>query len=156
MGRQLIKYSFAFIFALGVLLVPYYKPIIVYECTGTEMFPTYYGCPFIYKATNLGTSLAWDFFFWPTLANLVIWMTFFLLLRQIAYKTLLKYENKIIKYCYVAVKFIFTIYFLFWIAVSFNYPGYALESSVDFESEAKAWGMTCEGHISFKEYKSPD
>lgn len=147
----MLKYVFAFIFSLGILLVPYYKPIIVYACTGPEMFPTYYGCPFIYKATNLGTSLAWDFFFWPTLANLILWMILFLLVRLIIHKTILKSENKIVKFSYTALKFILTTFFLYWIAISLTYEGHSLKSSVDFENEAKTWGMTCEGHLSFTE-----
>ena len=120
------------------------------------MFPTYYVCPFIYKATNLGTSLAWDFFFWPTLANLILWTTFFLLVRFIIHKTILKNENKIIKNAYVAVKFIMTVYFLFWVAISLTYEGHSLKSNIDFESEAKTWGMTCEGRLSLTEYKNPN
>ena len=120
------------------------------------MFPTYYGCPFIYKATNLGTSLAWDFFFWPTIANTIIWAAFFLLIRFFIYKTILKNENKIIKYSYVAVKFIMTVLFLYWIALSLTYEGHSLETSVDFDSEAKTWGMTCEGYFSLEEYKNPN
>lgn len=152
----MLKYFFAFILSLGILLVPFYKPIIVYNCKGIEMFPTYYGCPFIYKSTNLGTSLAWDFYFWPALVNLLLWMIFLLLFRLIIYKTILKKENKIIKYSYNAVKFFLTIYFLYWIAISFKYEGNSLKSYVDFKNEAKIWGMICEGHLSFTEYKNPN
>ena len=150
----MLKYIFAFIISLGILLVPYYKPIIIYACTGQEMFPTYYGCPFIYKGTNLGTSLAWDFFVWPTIANLILWAALLLLLRLIIHKTILKNENKIVKYFYMTIKFTVTIYFLFWIAISLKYEGYSLASHINFENEAKTWGMTCEGHISFTEYEN--
>ncbi len=152
----MLKYFFAFIFSLGVLLTPYYRPVIVYACTGPEMFPTYYGCPFIFKATNLGTSLAWDFFFWPTLINLILWVVFFLLIRLIIHKTMLKNGNKIITYSYVSVKFILTLFFLFSIAISLTYEGHSLKTNVDFDNEAKAWGMTCEGHLSLTEYTNPN
>lgn len=152
----MLKYLFAFVFSLGILLTPHYRPVIVYACTGPEMFPTYYGCPFVYKATNLGTSLAWDFFFWPTLSNLIIWTAFFLLFRFIIYKIILKNENKIIKYAYVSVKFILTIFFLYWIAISLTYEGHSLKTNVNFDKEAKTWGMTCEGHLSLTEYTNPN
>lgn len=147
----MLKYIFAFIFALGILLVPYYKPTIVYDCTGPEMFPTYYGCPFIYKVTSLGSSLEFDFFFLPFLVNLIIWMACLLLFRLIVYKTILKNENKITKYFYVATKILFTLYCLFWITISFNFQGYHWQSYFDFEKEAQTWGMTCKGRLSFKE-----
>jgi hypothetical protein len=151
----MLKYFFAFIFSLGILLTPFYRPVIVYACTGTEMFPTYYGCPFIYKATNLGTSLAWDFFFLPTLANLILWMIVFLFIRYIIYKTVLKNENKITRYTYIALKFGITTFFLFLIGISLTYDGHSLiMTSVNFDNEAKNWGMTCEGQLSFTEYKS--
>lgn len=145
------KYIFTLIISLGILLTPYYKPTIVYTCSGTEMFPTFYGCPFIYKSTSLATSLAFDFYFWRTLANLIIWMLILLLLRLILHKTILKHENKLVKYSYSAFKLIVTIYFLLMITIALKFEGYSLKSDIDFEKETKAWGMTCDGHLGLRE-----
>lgn len=71
MTFKLKKHLVIFFIALGLSLS--LVICIEYDCTGTEMFPTYYGSPFVFKKTSLGSSMQFFYSIFGIILNLIIW-----------------------------------------------------------------------------------
>ncbi len=54
---------------------------IEYTCTGQEMFPEYYGSPFVFKAKSLGSSMEYFYSIWGLALNICIWSSLLGLIR---------------------------------------------------------------------------
>lgn len=140
------KYIFAALFSFSALVGPIPYPTIVYTCVGEDMFPRFYGSPFIYKATSLATSMAYDYFLYGFLANLILWVTLLLLLNYAIHKFVLPAQHSLKKYLGYLFKAIAVIYMVFALLV-LSSGGNTLKTSINLDKEAADWGMTCDGHL---------
>ncbi len=145
--KKVSKYIFSLIFSTGLLfsLVP--KPTIVYNCTGQEMFPTFFGCPFIYKSSSLASSLEYDFYLLGIITNIIIWSLLILLLRLVLVKIFSRINNKFLRYTYKISKYGLAILCIAWTILFFYVSYSSLKFQADINGEAKAWGMTCNGQL---------
>ena len=123
------------------------KPTIVYNCSGQEMFPTYFGSPFIYKSSSLVSSLEFDFYLLGITANVILLSTLVLLLRFVLVKIFSGIGNKFILYIYKTSKYGLAILCIAWTILFFYVSYSSLQFQADINGEAKAWGMTCKGQL---------
>lgn len=140
------RYIFTTLFVLGVLISPFSVLQITYKCQGEEMFPIFYGSPFVHKATSLGSSMAYVFYLTGMVSNLVIWGASLLLLHYLIEKFIWPTFNKTKQYLGYLFKAIAVIYFVFALLV-LSSGDHMLETSVNLDKEAAEWGMRCEGHF---------
>lgn len=132
--------------SLGVLCSPFSIFTIIYDCKGQDVFPVYFGCPFIFKSSSLATSLACDYYLIGFLADWLIWSVILLLIGY-AFNSL-----KWIKQRFVLIFYRFTVGLLLIASVlcaiiAFSIGGDRLEFNANLNKEAKAWGMDCNGRF---------
>lgn len=149
-----MKYIIILFISLGLVLSEAIG--FEYNCSGNEMFPKYYGSPFMFKKTSLGTSIEYFYSVYGLLANVLVWSIFVIFVRYITLKLLqrvddvkwiklLKDLNKII----VGIFIVFStsnIFFTYWTLGS----GFNRDMNYwyfDFDNQVKAWCMTCEVHF---------
>jgi hypothetical protein len=143
-----LKYFIILFIGLGLLLSSIVS--IEYECSGPEMFPTYYGSPFIYKMKSLGSSMEYFYSISGLLVNVLIWCLVVmlvdfciqLLIKTSSYSTFLSKAYKLI----VGVMLLFS---LANVSIAFITLGRGFDKPLnywywDFDDEAKLWGMKCE------------
>ena len=133
-----MKYLIALYIALGLVL-----SLIVgiqYNCDGQEMFPLYYGNPFIFKEKSLGSSMTYFFSVSGIVLNTLVWSVVVLLIRQ-GFRYLIKKSggNRIFRGAYKTV-------------IVYQMMGIGFEEGLnywymDLNNEAEKWGMECEGEI---------
>jgi len=123
------------------------KPTIVYDCTGQEMFPNFFGCPFIYKSSSLASSLEYDFYLLGIIANIILWSLVILLLRLVLLKILTGIDNKFLWNAYKISKYSLAILCIAWTTLFFYVSYSSIKFQADINGEAKTWGMTCEGQL---------
>ncbi len=126
---------------------------IEYNCEGTEMFPIYYGSPFVFKQESLASSLEYFYSISGIAINVFIWSLPLFFIDKGIKKMILERSNyKLIHISYkiiIATLIIFTTLNIFIDSVmigsgfgeNFNYWYW------NMDKEAKTWGMTCEGKI---------
>lgn len=146
--KKIIQYAITLIISLGVLTFPFSILTFKYNCEGPEMFPEFYGTPFIYKSTSLATSITFDYYIIGIVANCIIWFLLFTLLRYLVLQIIIK--SKILTIIYKGV----IVIMLLISALNFTYFVFASAGSqyqlyVNYEKDAKIWGMTCKGEFKF-------
>jgi len=125
---------------------------IKYTCTGMEIFPQFYGSPFIYSQTSLATSLEYFYSVSGIFYNAVIWSVGLLLISKIYAKLTLKSNvNKNIKTLVASILFLISSFSLAF-TITFKGPGFGEESNSNawywnIEQEAAKWGIICEGEL---------
>jgi len=125
---------------------------IRYECTGMEIFPKFYGSPFIFKQTSLATSLEYYYSVFGVICNTVFWSVGLLLIGKLYAKLTLKGSvDKVIKTVVVSTLFMLSSFSLAF-TLTFKGPGFGEDSNSnawywDIEKEADKWGMNCESEF---------
>jgi hypothetical protein len=66
-----MKYAIIAYIALGCVLSVSFG--IVYRCEGQEVFPVFYGSPFVFKRTSLGSSMEYFYSISGLLLNVLVW-----------------------------------------------------------------------------------
>jgi hypothetical protein len=131
---------------------------IKYNCEGHEMFPTYYGSPFVFKQKSLGSSMEYFYSISGLIIDILIWslVLFFIdKTSQILIKQIKK--SKLIKLSYNIVIGLLMAFTTLNIAMATATNGRGFKQGLNYwywnmDKEAKAWGMTCKGElIIFKE-----
>lgn len=111
--------------ALGIVLSLIFG--IEYNCQGEEMFPIYYGSPFVFKEKSLGSSMEYFYSISGILLNVVVWSAIITLLRLAILKILdLKSKSKILTKIYKGIVFILVIFSALNIGVSYIELGQGL------------------------------
>lgn len=130
--------------AFGMLCSPSAILSFKYSCTGSEVFPVFYGSPFIYKSTSLATSLAFDYY---ALGFLGSWLTWALVIGAIWYlvkRFLLREDNKVIANIYsvvVGLLVFFAVMSLIFAAQT--NAGSTIQWELDLDKVANEHGMSC-------------
>lgn len=146
--KKIIQYSITLIISLGVLTFPFSILTFQYNCEGPEMFPIFYGTPFIYKSTSLATSITFDYYIIGTVANCIVWFLLFTLLRYLVLRIIIKSTILTIIYkgVIVIMLLISALNFTYFVLTS---AGSQYQLYVNYEKDAKVWGMTCKGEFKF-------
>jgi hypothetical protein len=146
-----MKYAIILYIALGLILSLAIG--IQYHCEGEEMFPIYYGSPFIFMKTSLACSLEHHFSILGLVANCMVWsfMLFFIdktiqiLIRKVS-------KPKLIRISYNIIIVLMLLFSTFHIAINAIFLGSGFEKDLnywywDVDKEAKYYKVTCKGEL---------
>ncbi len=128
---------------------------VEYNCIGQEMFPKYYGSPFIFKQKSLASSMEYYYSIFGVISNMLIWSMMLIILRLGVLKLIKFYnDSKIVKTLYkIIVGFLIVFSSL---NISMNYVMLARGFDknlnywyMDLDKKADSYGMDCEGKWGF-------
>ena len=148
-----MKYFIIPYIALGFVLSCIIE--IEYNCIGNEMFPIYYGNPFIFKQKSLISSMEFYYNFSGLILNILIWC---LLLYSIHtfFQKLLDFLNNIwlsITYKSIIKILILILTFLIYVEIKTLGRGFDKELTYwywgNLDQEAQTWGVKCNGKVKF-------
>ena len=130
---------------------------IEYHCLGQEMFPEYYGSPFVFKQESLASSMEYFYSISGLILNTAIWSILIVLIRYVILKLINKTgQNKIINIIYKGIVVVLIGFTTLNIAIDYVTIGSGFKKGMnywymDLDKEAKKWGMECEGEwVMFK------
>jgi len=139
--------------ALGLTLGMVYG--VVYECEGVEPFPTYFGSPFIFKQSSLGSSMEYFFSISGILLNMLVWSVLLFVMR-FGYQVLLEFTRysiflRVPYYVVVFSMIAFTLLNLFKLSIDL---GGGFNRNLNYwywnvDKDMKDYGMHCEGTLEF-------
>jgi hypothetical protein len=144
-----MKYLIIIFIALGLTFSLIFG--IEYSCTGQEMFPIYYGSPFVFKQKSLGSSMEYYYSISGLLLNVIIWSSVILIIRYGINKLIKRtLNNKIVIIIYKISVGLLIIFSLANTSIAYLGMGRGFDKNLNywywnFNKEAKDWGMTCEG-----------
>jgi hypothetical protein len=143
-----MKYLIIIYISLGFVLSSVIG--ISYYC-GSEMFPEYYGSPFVFRQKSLCSSMTYYFSVSGILLNVAVWGFLFLLLHRVINFFIKKARNnKIAKLFYKGFVVVLIIFSSFNILIEYMMLGNGFEKGLNYwymnmDEEAKIWGMGCKG-----------
>ena len=126
---------------------------VEYNCSGQEMFPEYYGSPFVFKQKSLGSSMEYYFSISGLLLNTIVWCIPLILIRLVVFNLIEKTKHKkIINLTYKGVIIVLIGFTTLNIAIDSVMIGNGFKKGfnywyMDLDKEAKDWGMECEGKL---------
>jgi len=133
---------------------------VEYNCQGKEMFPIYYGSPFIFIQKSLGSSMEYYYSISGLLLNILTWSLILVVIRFGINKLIGEVSNKrfliaVYKIC-VAILILFS---LLNIWISYIGIGRGFKEGLNywywnFDKEASDWGMECNGDWKFFIFKN--
>jgi hypothetical protein len=126
---------------------------IEYHCEGQEMFPTYYGSPFVFKQKSLGSSMEYFYSISGLALNILVWSSFLFFIEKVIQNIIGK--RSIQKWLRVSYKIIIVLMIAFTtlnIVVDSIMIGRGFNNGLnywywDIDKEAKDWGMNCKGEV---------
>ncbi len=127
---------------------------IEYNCIGHDMFPTYYGSPFVFKQKSLGSSMEYFYSISGLVLNILVW-SFFLFLIDNAIRFIFRKSNsmKLIRVSYNFLIGFMVAFTTLNIAMDFITIGRVFDKNFNYwywdniDKEAEEWGMTCKGEL---------
>jgi hypothetical protein len=146
MKYVLIPYI-AFGFALSLLIG------IEYNCEGKEMFPDYYGSPFVFKKKSLGSSMEYFYSISGLLLNLITWTVILSLINRMITRLISRLGKQMVARIFYAI--IICVLFFF-TSVKITVDRVMLGRGFDpqrnywywnMNKEAKEWGVDCKGKV---------
>ena len=151
-----MKYLITFYIALGLVLSSIIT--IEYKCKGDELFPKYYGSPFVFAESSLASSMEFYYGILPLLLNTLIWSLVLLIINFIYQKAVFSFKHfKSIKNIQNVILLILILFSTLSIIFSFETAGRGFKLglnywTLDMEKDAKIWKMECKGELKiFKE-----
>jgi hypothetical protein len=146
-----MKYAIIPYVALGLILS--LSVGIEYTCQGQEMFPTYYGSPFVFKQKSLGSSMEYFYSISGLLLNVLVWSLFLFIIDK-AVQTIIGKSNSP-KWMHISYRIVIGLMMAFTtlnIAIDLTQIGRGFDKGLndwywDMDKEAKDWGMTCKGEL---------
>lgn len=90
-----LKYIIIPFLAIGCVLLPLPFPFfwVEYHCDSSELFPNFYGNPFIFKMDFMGSSLEYIYSIVGLLYNYIFWVSIIILLR-LAVRKIFRLQDK--------------------------------------------------------------
>lgn len=145
-----MKYLIICFIALGFILSSVIN--IEYNCIGTEMFPKYYGSPFVYKQDSLASSLESFYSIFGLVLNIAIWSVSLYFIHLLIQKLLSKINIELVNYFYKSSIILLLCISTLMIYMSIGLKGNGFNKNTnywyfDIDQEAKDWGMQCEGKL---------
>jgi len=146
-----MKYALISYIALGLVLSLALG--VEYNCEGQEMFPDYYGSPFVFKQKSLGSSMEYYYSISGLLLNILAWSVVLFFLDKAIQTLIQKLSNP--KFIHISYKVIIGFMIVFTtlhITILRMGIGYGFDKNLnywywDLNKEAKAWGVTCNGKL---------
>lgn len=146
-----MKYAIIPYIALGLVLSLFI--CIEYRCEGQEIFPIYYGSPFIFKQASIGSSIEYFYSISGLILNILVW-SFLLFTIDKAMQIIIKQINSP-KWICNSYKIIIGFMIAFTtlnITIGSIMIGRGFDKHLnywywDINKEAKTWGVTCKGKI---------
>lgn len=122
---------------------------IEYNCEGQEMFPTYYGSPFVFKQTSLGSSMEYFYSVSGLILNILTWSIILFFVDKGIKKI---NKSKGFKVGYKVVIGLLIVFSTLNVAMDSIMIGRGFNKNLnywywDMDKEAEDWGMTCEGEF---------
>jgi hypothetical protein len=153
MNLKLKRYLIIFFIALGLSLSLVIS--IEYDCSGTEMFPTYYGSPFVFKQNSLGSSMQFYYSISGIILNLIIWYVLVYCLNMIINKIIEATHNSKLSIIIYKFSIVFLLLFSSLILLMTCLEiGDGFDKNANYwywnlNKEANDWGMVCKGKWRF-------
>jgi hypothetical protein len=147
------KHLVIFFIALGMSLSLVIG--IEYDCIGSEMFPTYYGSPFVFKRTSLGSSMQFFYSISGIILNLIIWYILVYCFNLIVSKIIeALHYNKFSIIIYKILIVFFLLFSLLIILMNWLEIGSGFDKNFNYwywnlNKEANDWGLICDGKWRF-------
>ncbi|MCB0649062.1 MAG: hypothetical protein KDC49_20470 [Saprospiraceae bacterium] len=146
-----MKYAIIPYIALGLILSLAIG--IEFNCVGQEMFPTYYGSPFVFKEESPGSSMEYFYSISGLMLNVLVWSTFLFFIDKMIQAIIGKLSRP--KWIGISYKIIIGLMIVFTtlnIAIDSIMIGRGFDKGLnywywDMDKEAKDWGMTCKGEV---------
>lgn len=144
-----MKYILIPFIALGFTLSLIFR--IEYNCEGQELFPIYYGAPFVFQQTSLGSSMEYYYSISGLFLNVIVWSSVIVFIRFGILKLIeATSNNKIIKITYKIMVGFLLFCSIVIIAASYITNGGGFNENLNYwywnlDKEASDWGMKCEG-----------
>ena len=122
---------------------------IEYDCLGQEMFPTYFGSPFVFKQKSLGSSMEYFYSISGLILNILTWS---LVLYFIDKGVERIGKSKVFKIGYKLVIGLLIVFTTLNVVMESAMVGNGFDKNLnywywDMDKAAKDWGMTCEGEL---------
>ncbi|ARN71174.1 hypothetical protein BST91_05675 [Nonlabens tegetincola] len=146
---KLIKYIIIVFIATGIVLSLIFG--IEYSCQGKEVFPTYFGSPFIFKKTSLGSSMEFFYSVSGLIVNIIIWSILITWINRLALRLIQKSRLKFIFYSiYKTVVVLLLLFSILNIIIDSSLMGNGFQKGlnywyIDLDKEAEDWEMNCDG-----------
>lgn len=124
---------------------------IEWHCDGQEMFPEYFGSPFVFKQKSLGSSLTYYYSVSGVVVNVAVWSIVILALRAVILKLIQRSgNNKSLRSIYRGIVGILIVWTTLNVVIDYIMLGRGFKEGfnywyMDLDKEAKDWGMDCEG-----------
>ena len=147
----MMKYIIISFIALGLVLSLAFG--IEYKCEGQEMFPIYYGSPFIFKQKSLGSSMEYFYSISGLIVDVVVWTLFLFFIDRVIQSLIQKISTpNLISILYKAMIGLLIAFTTLNIAMDSVTIGRGFKEGLnywywDFDKEAKAWGVACESEL---------
>jgi hypothetical protein len=146
-----MRYAILVYIALGLVLSLVF--CIEYNCDGQDMFPTYYGSPFVFKQKSLGSSMEYFYSISGLLLNLFVWSFLLFMIDLLIQSIMVKFDkSKLISRTYkVVVSLMIALSSLF-IAMDVIMLGRGFDEDLnywywDVDKKVKEWGVNCKGEV---------
>lgn len=126
---------------------------IEYKCEGPEMFPDYYGCPFVFKQKSLGSSMEYFYSVSGTLLNVMVWsLTLFIIHAGVQNLIRKIRKPKWIRFLYNIIIGLLVVFTTLNIWMNSVMMGHGFKQGQNYwywnmDKEAQDWGMHCEGEL---------
>lgn len=148
---KLIKYLTIPFITLGIILSLVFG--VEYNCKGEEMFPIYYGSPFVFKQKSLGSSMEYFYSISGLLLNVAVWSLLIYFIKLLTLKLIKKtVNNKILMTVYKGVTVLLIMFSTINILIDSMTAGKGFKEGLnywymDFDKEVKDWEMECSGTL---------
>ncbi len=122
---------------------------VTYQCNGPEMFPDYYGSPFIFKQKSLGSSMEYYYSISGLVLNIMIWSIALYFIDKGVQKIV---KKKIFNSVYKAIVTLLFIYATLNILMDAAMLGVGFKENLNYwywniDKEAEDWGVTCQREL---------
>lgn len=146
-----MKYIIIPYIALGLILSLVIG--IQYNCEGQEMFPTFYGSPFVFKQNSLGSSMEYFYSISGLILNILVWSILLFFLDKIIQTIIGKLSRpRWIKISYKIIISLMIVFTTFNVIINSIMLGRGFDNGLNYwywnmDKEAKDWGMACNGEV---------
>lgn len=126
---------------------------IEYKCEGQEMFPSYYGSPFVFKQKSLASSMEYFYSILGLIGNVLVWSLILFLLDKIIQTAISKIKKQQLIYVFYKIMIgLLIVFATLNIVIEFTMTANGFEPGLnywywDIDKEAKDWGIECKGKI---------
>ena len=150
---QFLRMRFVIIPYIALGLVLSLAIGIEYNCDGQEMFPTFYGSPFVFKQKSLGSSMEYFYSISGLIINVLVWgLVLFVVDIAIQRLVELTSKKKLAKILYKIIIGFLIAFTTLNIAADSVMVGHGFKKGLnywywDLNREAKDWEVTCKGEL---------